>query len=316
MGAIGSWVVRRLIDDGQPFVVYDWRADYSLLPDLAGEIDFVQGDILDRDQLASVIQESRARRIIHLAALMPPDCESNPSRGYQVNLMGTLSVLDVARDLQLERVVFTSSKASYGTFTGEHAAPGFKPVTEEYEGVSPDVYGSTKKAEEDAARHYRRLWNLDLIALRLGSTYGPGKLARHGSLSLKSSIVEMGYRGEPLTVPTPDLTDDTVYNRDVAKAVLLACFAPTPEHWQFNVSSESLVSLRTFTEEVMRRCPNHRLTIDERSVAPDRPGTNCLLSNARAREELGYTPDFPGVAGVADYLEHIQRHQILSPAAP
>jgi UDP-glucose 4-epimerase len=229
---------------------------------------------------------------------------------------GALNVFDIARDLQLERVVFTSSKAVYGEITGEHAAPTFEPVTEDYLGVPLNVYGSTKRAEEDAARHYRRLWGLDLIGLRLGSTYGPGKLARHGAVGFNSRIVEMACRGEPLSVPTPDVVDDVVYNRDVAKAIVLACFAPKPEHWQFNISSESLVSQRAFAQEVMRLCPGHRLTIAESSQAPAGPGTNGLLSNARARRELNYVPDFPGLAGIADYVEHLRRHQILSSTAP
>ena len=309
MGAIGSWVVRRLLDEGRPFLVYDWRPDFSLLPDLQDQFTFVQGDLLDSERLAGMVREAGVRRIIHLAALMPPACEEDPLRGYQVNLLGALHVFDVARDLALERVVFASSKGAYGAMAGEHAAPTFKPVTEDYASPPLDVYGSTKRALEDAARHYRRLWDLDLIALRLGSTYGPGKLARHGAVGLKSRIVEMAFHGEPFAVPTPELTDDVVYNRDVAKAVVLACFAPRPEHWQFNISSETLVSLRAFAEEVMRHCPSHRLTIDESAPASDRPGTNGLLSNARARAELGYEPDFPGVAGVADYVQYLQRQR-------
>ena len=307
LGAIGSWVVRRLVDADRPFLVYDWRADFSLLPELESRVRFVQGDLLDRERLASVVREAGVRRIIHLAALMPPACEADPRQGYAVNLLGALGVFDVARDLDLERVVFASSKAAYGAVGGAHAPPTFAPVTEDYQGAALDVYGSTKRALEEAAHHYRRLWNLDLIALRLGSTYGPGKLARHGAVGLKSRIVETAFRGEPFTVPTPDWIDDIVYNRDVAKAVVLACDAPRPAHWQFNISSETLVSLRDFVDEVARHCPDHRLTIDETSSVPERPGTSGLFSNARARAELGYTPDFPGAAGVADYLAYLRQ---------
>src|ERR687886_1268311 len=105
LGAIGSWVVRRLIDEGQPCLVYDAREDYSLLPDLQGQFALVVGDILDRDYLKKTAQDAAVRRIIHLAALMPPACEADPTRGYQVNLLGSLTVFDVARDLGIERVV-------------------------------------------------------------------------------------------------------------------------------------------------------------------------------------------------------------------
>jgi nucleoside-diphosphate-sugar epimerase len=307
LGAIGSWVVRRLVDEQRPFLVYDWRADFTLLPDLQDQITFVQGDLLDKDRLAGVVRDAGVRCILHLAALMPPACEQDPALGYRVNLFGALNVFDVARDLGLERVVFMSSKAVYGLLTGEHGPPTLAAVTEDHPKQPQDVYGSTKLALEDAARHYRRLWDLDLLTLRLGATYGPGKLARHGVVGFNSRIVEQAHRGEPLTVPWPEQRDDIVYNRDVAKAIVLAGFAPRPEHWQFNISGGTLVSRRAFVDEVIRHCPEHRLTLDESVPQPTTPTTAGLFSNARARAELGYQPDFPSAAGVADYVSHLRR---------
>lgn len=306
LGAIGSWVVRRLVAEEIPFVAFDARADFSLLPDLQDRFELVQGDILDRAQLGQIVREHGVRRILHLAALMPPACEADPPLGYRINLLGALNVFEVAREQGLERVVFMSSKAQYGTITGEHAPPAFAPIPESYRGVPVDVYGSTKLALEDAARHYRRLFGLDLLTLRLGSTYGPGKLARHGAVGLKSRIVEAGFHGEPFEVPDPDHRDDVVYNLDVARAVVLAAFAQRPEHWQFNIAGGELVSLREFAREVMRLCPQHRLTLGP-SAGPQSPGTSGLMSIERARAELGYVPEYPGTSGIAHYLEHLQR---------
>ena len=60
--------------------------------------------------------------------------------------------------LGVARVVFTSSKATSGALVGEFAAPTYRPVTEDYVGQTSNVYGATKKALEDAAFHYRRLF--------------------------------------------------------------------------------------------------------------------------------------------------------------
>jgi UDP-glucose 4-epimerase len=309
LGAIGSWVVRRLVEQGEPVVAVDWRADFSLIPDLERDVLFVEGDILNRDWLSGLVKDHGVRRILHLAALMPPACEEDPLRGYQVNFTGALNIFEVARDQRLERVVFMSSKARYGAVTGRHTAPEFEPLTEDYQNVPLDVYGSTKLALEEAARHFRRLYDLDLITLRLGSTYGPGKLARHGAVGLACRIVEMAFAGQPFVVPTPGQRDDMVYNRDVAKAIVLAGFAPRTEHWQFNISGGQLVTIREFAEEAMRLCPRHQLTIDNASPNPAKPSTASLMSIARARAELGYEPDFPGVSGVAHYVEHLRQHE-------
>lgn len=313
LGAIGSWVIRRLLSDGIPFVALDSRPDFSLVADIEGGFDFVRGDILDRDGLAQLTRDRGVKRILHLAALMPPACEQNPLLGYRVNFAGALNIFDVARELNLERVVFMSSKARYGAMTGRYAAPEFEPVPEDYQGEPLDVYGSTKLALEDAARHYRRLHSLDLVALRLASTFGPGKLARHGAVGLLSRVVEMGYSGQPFVVPRPEQKSDVVYNHDVAKAIVLAGFAPASEHWQFNISGGQMTSVREFADEVMRLCPRHQLTIESAestgSMAPWRaePSTGSRMSIERARAELGFEPDFPGTSGIAHYLEHLER---------
>ena len=175
-----------------------------------------------------------------------------------MNVLGTLNVFDVARDLGLERVVVTSSKAVYGALRGDFASPTFKPVTEDYVGQTSNIYGATKKALEDAAFHYRRLFGLDIITLRLGSTFGPGKGrpgAHVGYPGLKSRIVDAALAGEPFEVPWAEVRDDIVYNRDVAKGAVLACFAPRTEHWQFNIGTGALTSVRDYAAEVMRWSP-------------------------------------------------------------
>src|SRR5579872_7410387 len=140
MGAIGCWVVRHLLDEGQPFLVYDYRADYSLLPGLQGKFEFVQGDVLDRERLLGVGREAGVDLVLHLAAIMPPACESDPSRGYQINVLGGTTVFEVGKALGVRRIVFMSSKAQYGVIGGEYGPPGFNLVSEDYEGQPLDVY--------------------------------------------------------------------------------------------------------------------------------------------------------------------------------
>jgi nucleoside-diphosphate-sugar epimerase len=311
-GAIGSFVVRRLLDDRRRVVVYSRNANHALVPDLREHITHAPGDVQDRERLASVVAEFGVKRIIHLAAALGSALERDPPLGYRVNVLGGLNIFEVARDQQLERVVFASSKANYGALAGDYGPPTFRPVTEDYVGQTSNVYGANKKALEDAAFHYRRLFGLDLIALRLGSTYGPGKggSAHAGYPGLKAYIVASALKGEPFEVPMPDVVDDIVYNRDVAKGAVLACFAPQTEHWQFNIAGGQLSSVRQYVEEVMRVVPEHRLSIasttDASAIARNVTG---LLSIDRARTELGYEPDFPAMAGVSDYVAMLRMQQ-------
>ena len=69
-GAIGSFVVRRLLDDGRRVVVYSRHANYALVPDLRDRLAHAPGDVQDKDRLASVVAEYGVQRIIHLAAAL------------------------------------------------------------------------------------------------------------------------------------------------------------------------------------------------------------------------------------------------------
>jgi UDP-glucose 4-epimerase len=316
-GAIGSFVVRRLVADGHQVVVYSRQANTSLVPDVARDVQHVAGDVQDKERLAQAVRDFGVTRIIHLAAALGGVLEQDPPVGYRVNVLGGLNVFDVARDLHLERVVFTSSKAYYGALVGEFAAPTYEPVTEDYVGQTSNVYGATKKALEDAAYHYRRLFGLAVIALRLGSTYGPGKgrgaTGHVGYPQLKARIVDSAVAGEPFSVPMADLLDDIVYNADVAYGAVLACFAAPTAQWQFNIAGGRLVSVREFAEEVMRVVPAHRLSFEAANGAAGAVPRNVTgrLSIDRARAELGYEPQFPGVTGVADYVNRLAALRVL-----
>src|SRR4051794_8749427 len=145
-GAIGSFVVRRLVSEGHRVVVFSPHENYALVPDVASQITFACGDVQDRAVLESAVRDNGVRRIIHLAAALGGILERDPPEGYRVNVLGSLNVFDVARDLGLERVVVTSSKAVYGALRAEFASPTFRPVTEDYVGQTSNVYGATKKA--------------------------------------------------------------------------------------------------------------------------------------------------------------------------
>lgn len=305
-GAIGSWITRMLVEEARPVVVMSRTENYSMLPDLRGRITWAQGDFSDQLRLTEIVRVHGIRHIIHTAGEMGAACDSDPLKAYRVNVMGGIGLFEVARQAGIRRVVFTSGKGIYGALPPEYGPPTWEPLGEDYQGLPMHVYGSTKKALEDAARQYSRLYGMEFVTFRLGGTYGPGKRLA-GYSGLKSQIIEAAMAGEPFEIATPDVVDDIVFNRDVAKAHLLAAFGPKTKHFQFNISGGQLVSVRDFAHEVMRLCPEHRLTFANKPEPVDASKLAARLSIERARQELGFEPDYPGLDGVAAYIEHKQR---------
>jgi len=99
-GLVGVYVVAMLLDKGERPVVYDVGVNQSLLKavgvDIKG-VPLVQGDILDLTGLVSVIREHRINRVIHLAGLMGEEVQRDPYNGVRLNVMGTMNVLEAAR---------------------------------------------------------------------------------------------------------------------------------------------------------------------------------------------------------------------------
>ena len=99
----------------------------SLVRDMADRLNIVLGDISDVTSIIRVLKENKIKRIIHLAALMPEDAEANPVKGFHVNAVGTVNILEAARIMDVERVVFASSKAALATISGEYGYPTYNP---------------------------------------------------------------------------------------------------------------------------------------------------------------------------------------------
>ena len=144
MGVNGAVTARLMVRDGLRPLLMDNRIDLTLIDDIKNHVDIVTGDICDQAALEKVVDRYQITHIAHLAALMPEPAEANPRLAVKVGLDGTINVLEVARQKQIKRVVYTSSKAAYGEINGEDGPPKYKPVREDYRKLPADLYGSMK----------------------------------------------------------------------------------------------------------------------------------------------------------------------------
>jgi UDP-glucose 4-epimerase len=307
-GVIGSCVTRYMLERGDDIIVYDTMRDTSLISDIMDNINVVDGDVLDLPLLLNTIKLNKVKKILHLAALIIPAAQINPYRGFQVNAMGTVNVLEAARITDCERLVFTSSKGVYDEITGDHAHPTYEPINEEYPKNPVNVYGSTKLASENMCMNYIGNYGMDVVMLRFSSLYGPGRLLRHGGLAMHSLILENAMLGQPTRIPSGgDQREDMTYVRDVARSIALAAYAENLEHRVFNVGTGRGVTLNDTADIVRKLYPNTEIDIG--------PGLDCfgagynlysVMDISRARAELEYEPEFDLEAGIRDHVATLE----------
>jgi UDP-glucose 4-epimerase len=163
-GFIGSYLIRELVKHGYEVKVIDNLSNGELKNIESLPIDFVQADILDHDSLANFFDT--CDRIIHLAALgSVPRSLSNPVEVFNSNVIGTLNVLEFARQFRTP-ILMTSSSSVYGSNT-------VIPKTE-FDWLNPiSPYAASKLSCEALFSAWAHSYNLNLIVLRLFNVFGP-----------------------------------------------------------------------------------------------------------------------------------------------
>jgi UDP-glucuronate 4-epimerase len=173
MGCLGVWVLHHLVTSGKEAVSFDLsenrsRLDLVLSPDEQKNITFVKGDITDASSVLEVFQKHNITRVIHLAALQVPFCRTDPIKGSQVNVVGTVNVFEAARQCNVKHVTFASSVAVYGS--PQHYASKIVPSDAPFNPQT--LYGVYKAANEGTARVYWQDHAISSIVLRPYTVYG------------------------------------------------------------------------------------------------------------------------------------------------
>ena len=234
-GYIGSTLVIKLLEWGTEVVSIDNQmiGDYKHLAEdpIGKRSERVIGDIRDLDLLVEKWKDCDA--IAHLAAL--PGlvlCNEKPEEAVSVNVYGTYQVMEAARKLDINRVVFCSSAATYGV-------PIHMPVTEDHPQRPLNLYGVTKVSGEQILNTYYDNYGIETVNLRFGNIYGVGLYTRWGTVIPK--FVDQAVKGDKITIyGDGEYSRDFVHVQDITKAMTLAMGMPNVGGESFNVGGETL----------------------------------------------------------------------------
>src|SRR3990170_3832090 len=313
MGVIGAETSRKFVLEGHRPVIFARHRDERLIADILDEVDIELGDLLDMPRLLQVIKTRNVTHIVHTAAFVGAVSQANPALSVQVNVMGMVNVLEAARLFEVKRVVYTSAKGIYGAVLGEYGHPTYKRMQEDMPKNPIRIYDSAKLMGEHVGLYYQANMGIDVVVLRFAATYGPGKTARHGKMGVTSQIVENPARGLPFHLAQGgDQQDDFIYNKDSALGIYLATVTENLRSRVFNIGSGAAATLNDFARILRRHIPGADIQIG--------PGLNFfntpypmsgIYDISRARQELGYTPQFDLERGIADYLDSLKRLKLL-----
>jgi len=258
-------------------------------------------DITSLDGVSRVIQEFRVTSIVHAAGRS----EKGDTTLYQamdVNVTGTINVLEAARRAGIRRVLFISSEAVY---QGMNQSTPFKE--EEKLFITSDRFvPGTKKAGEILCLMYCEQYAMEAVSLRVTRVYGP---LYKGIRNLPGHMVERAANGLPIELGDYDPAEahDFIYARDVARAMALLLKRPELRGRIYNLGYGKLTSLGEFAAAISKALPEAEIHLG------DGPGPltstktpmdiNACVDITRLREETGFAPEYDSRRAVEHYLE-------------
>jgi UDP-glucose 4-epimerase len=291
-GFIGSNVVKLLLESGHGVVALDnfssgYRDNLASLP--AARV--VDGDVRDETALNDAMAGCEV--VFHLAASVGNTRSiEHPIQDSEINVLGTLRVLEAARHHGVRKVVFSSSAGIFGELKT-------LPIREDHP-VEPDTpYGASKLGAEKLCLAYAKLYPLECICLRYFNVYGVNQ--RYDAYGNVIPIFAYrALRGEPLTIyGDGEQTRDFVNVRDVALANYRAGLSRGVSG-AFNVASGTRVTINRLAS-MLAESSGLEVTIQH---GPPRPGDvrHSLADVSAARAAFGFDPTVTLEAGLPEYM--------------
>lgn len=300
-GFIGSYVARDLLEDGAKVIIYDFKIDQGILNQVVSkeklkDVVFIQGEITDSIHLISILKAHKVSRIIHLASPLTYIAEENPPIAVDMMCKGTLNILEAARILEVEKVVWASSIAVFGA--PEHHQGG--KLRNDAPHWPDNLYGACKSMCEYLATHYADRFGVDSIGLRYTLGYGPGKFGTAKG-AFATEIVRRAAFGEPYEVPFSDQTTDWLYVEDVSRLTVIASQAKKTETRVFNTQGD-LRPVKEVVEYIKGLVPDVKFTLN-----PGPFGLPMDFDTAPLERELGFKPRYSMEQGVLKTLNTLRR---------
>ncbi|MFH5831631.1 NAD-dependent 4,6-dehydratase LegB [Halalkalibaculum sp. DA384] len=308
-GFIGSHLTELLLVEGynvKAFCYYNsfnsWGWLDTLSQEKLEEIEIFTGDIRDPNGVRTAMQD--VDMVFHLAALIGiPFSYHSPDSYVDTNVKGTLNVLQAARDLELERVLVTSTSEVYGTAQ-------FVPITEVHPKQGQSPYSASKIGADYMAESFFRSFDLPVTMVRPFNTYGPRQSAR---AVIPTIITQLASGKEEIELGDLHPTRDFVYVKDTAKGFLKVSECDDLIGEEVNIATQNEISIGNLAQEIIDQInPNAEIKQDEQRVRPEKSEVYRLYgSNEKLKEFTGWVPEYSLKEGIEKSIDWYTKEENL-----
>jgi UDP-glucose 4-epimerase len=292
-GFIGSWICEKLCKDNNVTAIDDLSTgSESNLKHLGNDVKLVRCDVRDVKRTTEVLRGMDT--VFHLAAnVRIPESIKDPSMDADININGTLNVLEACRKHGISRIVYSSSSSVYGE-------PSKVPVTEDTPKNPMSPYAVSKLAAELYVNSYSKLYGIDSVSLRYFNVFGPRQNPDSPYSGVISIFVRNLLTGKDINVfGDGGQTRDFVSVRDVAKANVLAASSKKAVGKSINIGTGKSVTLNKVIS-VLESISDRKVNV--RYGEPREGDVRHSMADIKlARDVLSFKP----VTGLEDGLREL-----------
>tara|TARA_Y100000590_G_C15725583_1_gene1015145 strand:+ start:353 stop:1348 length:996 start_codon:yes stop_codon:yes gene_type:complete len=295
-GFIGSHLTERLVKLGHKVkctVLYNSFNNYgwleSLDKNILNEIEICFGDIRDYSFVRNSAKSCDA--VIHLAALIGiPYSYASPKSYVETNISGTLNVLEAVKELNIRKLIHTSTSEVYGTAQKI-------PILEKHPLNAQSPYAASKIAADQLANSFFLSYNTPVVTLRPFNTYGPRQSLR---AVIPTIITQILSGTNKIKLGSLKPTRDFSYISDTVSAFVAALKSTNSSGETINIGSGTEISIKKLAE-LISKVVNKKIIIasEEKRKRPKKSEVSRLCcSNKKALKLLKWKPQYVGKKGM------------------
>ena len=294
-GFIGSHLVEKLVNDGyevKAFCIYNSLGSWGWLDtideSIKSNIEVILGDV--RDPLSVKEAFRGCDLVFHLAALIAiPYSYNAPSSYIDTNIKGTLNVLEAVKELDISKVVHTSTSETYGSAK-------YVPIDENHPMVGQSPYSASKIGADQLAISYFRSFNTPVSIIRPFNTYGPRQSCR---AVIPTIITQIANGSKKIKLGMLSPTRDFNFVEDTCNAFVCIAESTSTNGRIINSASNFEISIGE-TAELISKIMNVNCEIisDQERLRPINSEVNRLYGdNTLIKEITNWKPIFGGIEG-------------------